>query len=105
MENNIKAFRNTMSVAAFRAANNTEEPIRPVQSKTTFESGELAGKKRCFFALKTPNGNVTGSLSHAYYNGKLTKPVVSEIETTAGEVYLLLHNEGEFTFDGDTTWV
>ncbi len=95
MERNIKSFRNTMSVSAFRKANNTEEKVQIVESNQTLQDGPFKGRTRVFFALGTPKGRKTGSVSHKFYEGTLTKPVISEIETTEGEWYFLIHQEGE----------
>lgn len=104
MERNIIAFRNTMSVSAFRAKHGTTEKVRPVGKKNadgtdaTFADGEYAGKRKVFFALVAPAGTIMMSVSNKYYNNTLTKPVVSEIETSEGYTGYLLHQEGELNF-------
>ncbi len=102
MERNIQEFRNTMPVSAFRAkygidvTDENAEKLRVVRHpEATITEGPAAGQKRAYFALKTPSGNVLGSVSHKYYSGEITKPVVSETILSTGESYFLLHQEGE----------
>ncbi len=102
MDRNIKEFRNTMPVSAFRAKYGIDisdaqaEKLRVVRHpEAVIKEGPAAGQKRAYFALKTPSGNVLGSVSHKYYSGEITNPVVSETILNTGESYFLLHQEGE----------